>query len=611
MAPKTPVDASAAGPMLQYQKNLPKLPVPGLERTVAMYLKTLQPVLSEEKYKEAEVAAKEFLQPGGAGLELQKRLEAKANDPNVVNWMEDWWLDQAYMGYRESVVINVSYFFGYKDDKLRKKATQRAAAITTGVLAFKKQIVEKTLPVEYAKGEPLCMDSYKYMFNNCRIPQKPSDIEASFDPVKNTHIIVIRKNRFFFVDVVHNGVQLSTSELEQQFERVVALAGQDKGLPLGVLTADNRDNWTDARAALLTASAENKTALELIESSSFVVCLDDTAPATRDELSRACWHGDGRNRYFDKPLQFVVFENGKAGFIGEHSCMDGMVTCRLNNFVCEGIAKNKLDHGRESVRPALPQPKEIQLVTDVAVQRYLNRAEKNFDEAIANHELTVLAYNGLGKRQIKQFKCSPDAFAQMVIQLGYYKMFGVSRPTYEAGMTRKYQRGRTETTRTVSNECVAFVKTMEDPVASNPEKVAAFRAALKAQGAYMGQAVNAHGVDRHLFGLKNSLRPGEPVPSLFAADTFGYASHWFLSTSQLSSEYFDAYGWGQVVSDGFGVAYMVNNDVLQFNIASVKDLTVNGKQYIDGTYHFKQALEDAATELRDVMLAETPAQAKL
>ncbi|KAI8092592.1 acyltransferase ChoActase/COT/CPT [Halteromyces radiatus] len=611
MAPKTPIDPNAAGPMFQYQANLPKLPVPELNRTIAMYLKSVRPLLSDAEYQKTEQAAKEFIAPGGLGQELQKRLVARAQDPNIVNWMEEWWLDQAYMGYRDSVVINVSYFFAYKDDKLRKKPAQRAAAITTAALEFKKDIVQKTLPIEYAKGEPLCMDSYKYMFNNCRIPKKPSDIEISFDPIENTHIIVIRKNRFYFVDVVHNGQQLSTTEIEQQFQRVIDLAGQDKGLPLGVLTTENRDNWTDAREALLAAHGENKAALEKIESASFVVCLDDYSPVTRDELSRACWHGDGRNRFFDKPLQFAVFENGKAGFIGEHSCMDGMVTARLNNYICESLAKNKVNHGTVSVRPSLPQPVEIQLYADDAVKGHIALAEKNFDAAIANHDLTVLAFNGLGKNQIKKFKCSPDGFAQMVIQLAYYKMFGVSRATYEAGMTRKFQRGRTETNRTVSNESIAFVKAMEDPSVPDTEKIALFRTALKAQGAYMGQATNAHGVDRHLFGLKNSLRPNETKPSLFTDPSFGKTSHWYLSTSQLASEYFDGYGWGQVVPDGFGIAYMVNNHVIQFNVASVKDLTIDGKKYVNGTVHFRQALESACEDLRELLSNEIPAQAKL
>lgn len=90
------------------------------------------------------------------------------------------------------------------------------------------------------------------------------------------------------------------------------------------------------RDELLAANPANKQIIDKIESSSFVVCLDDSSPFTRDELVRACWHGDGRNRYFDKSLQFIVFENGKAGFMGEHSCMDGTATCRLNEYVCDG-----------------------------------------------------------------------------------------------------------------------------------------------------------------------------------------------------------------------------------------------------------------------------------
>lgn len=128
--------------MFQYQANLPKLPVPGLDRTLALYLQTVRPLVSDADYKKTEQAAKEFIAPGGLGQELQKRLVARSQDGSIVNWMEDWWLDQAYMGYRDSVVINVSYFFAYKDDKARRNNAQRAAAITTAALEFKKEIVQ-------------------------------------------------------------------------------------------------------------------------------------------------------------------------------------------------------------------------------------------------------------------------------------------------------------------------------------------------------------------------------------------------------------------------------------------------------------------------------------
>ncbi|KAI7861826.1 acyltransferase ChoActase/COT/CPT [Spinellus fusiger] len=594
--------------MLRYQNNLPKLPVPALQTTLQKYLETVRPLLSDEDYSHTHKAVQEFEAPGGVGEKLQERLLAKANDPSVVNWMEDWWLDQAYMGYRDPVVIYVSYFFVYKDDKLRKLPAQRAAAITTAALEFKKAVLEQTLEPEYAKGEPMCMDSYKYMFNNCRIPHKPSDYETQSDPLANNHVIVIRKNKFYTVPTVHEGRPLSTHELQAQYERVIELAGTDKGPALGVLTANNRDCWTTDRALLLKNSA-NKKAMDIIESASFVVCLDDQSPVTRDEASRACWHGDGRNRFFDKPLQFVVFENGKAGFTGEHSCMDGTTTCRLNEYITHGLAQNTVQHGHST--RTLPAPSQLSFHLTPAIEQAIKTAEDSFDALIDRHDLTVLAYNAFGKQQIKKFKSSPDGFAQMVIQLAYYKMFGVNRPTYESGQTRKFQRGRTETCRSVSTASVHFCKVMEDPHASTEAKIAGFRAAIASQGAYMGAAVNGQGVDRHLFGLKNSLLPGEPKPALFTDPANAYSSHWYLSTSQLSSEHFDGYGWGQVVNDGFGVAYIIKNNSLQFNVASVKDLEVHGKKYINGTRQFKQCLEDAANDLRDILLTEVPVEAKL
>lgn len=263
------------------------------------------------------------------------------------------------------------------------------------------------------------------------------------------------------------------------------------------------------------------------------------------------------------------------------------------------------------MRGDIPQPEILPFVVNPKIEENIKTSEKDFEQLINKHEMTVLAYNSFGKNMIKKFKSSPDGFAQMAIQLAYYKMFGTSRPTYESGQTRKFQLGRTETCRSVSSESIAFVKAFEDPNASTEEKITKLRAALKAQGQYMAAAVNGRGVDRHIFGLKNSLREGEEKPALFTDPACAYSSHWYLSTSQLTSEHFDGYGWGQVVDDGFGVAYMIKNNALQFNVASVKDLEVHGKKYVNGTHRFKQALEEACDDMRDILMTEIPAQAKL
>jgi carnitine O-acetyltransferase len=67
-----------------------------------------------------------------------------------------------------------------------------------------------------------------------------------------------------------------------------------------VLIGDNKDTWTDARKALLTASPNNEKALRKIESTMIIVALYDTKPIFQEDNSCGTWAGDGCNRLYDK-----------------------------------------------------------------------------------------------------------------------------------------------------------------------------------------------------------------------------------------------------------------------------------------------------------------------
>ncbi|KAI5779327.1 carnitine O-acetyltransferase-like protein [Geopyxis carbonaria] len=587
---------TSKGNMLRFQESLPRLPVPTLEETSKRYLRSVHPIVTPKEFEETKAKLDEFMKPNGVGEALQKKLQARAADPNCKNWIAEWWNDAAYLAYRDPVVPYVSYFYSYNDDKKRRDPAKRAAAITSAALEFKKSVDTGALEPEYMRKAPICMDSYKYMFNTCRIPEKPSDYPAKYEAEKFQHIVVVRKNQFFKVSHVVDGKTLTTGELEQQFKRVYQLANSEKVPAIGALTSENRDTWTEARKTLLEASPENLTALQLIESASFVVCLDDTAPVTLEERSHQFWHGDGQNRFYDKPLQFIVSENGAAGFMGEHSMMDGTPTLRLNDYVCNMMFKEKMEFD-QSIRSNLPEPKPISFIVNKEVQETINKAEQNFRDTIAQHDLRVLLYQGYGKNLIKKFKCSPDAYMQMIIQLAYFKMYGKNRPTYESAATRKFQLGRTETCRSVSEESVAWCKAMNDPEVDTKTCIELLRKAIKSQGEYIGAASEGKGVDRHFFGLKKLLEPGQEVPEIFKDSTFTYSSSWFLSTSQLNSEFFNGYGWSQVIDEGFGIAYMVNENTLHFNIAS--------KKLGADKMHFY--LTDAANEMRAMLETELEA----
>ncbi|KAL2887138.1 carnitine O-acetyltransferase-like protein [Ceratocystis lukuohia] len=600
------VEDKSKGPTLRFQDSLPRLPVPTLSETATRYIQSLKPLLTPAELEKSKEAVADFVKPGGVGEKLQEKLLARRNDPNVKNWLYEWWNDLAYLSYRDPVCPYVSYFYSHRDDRRRRDPAKRAAAISTAVLEFKKMVDEGTLEPEYMKKLPICMDTYKWMFNASRVAAKPADHPIKFPPAENKHIIVIRNNQFFKVLHEVDGKQLNTAELEKQFSYVYKSA-QGKVPPVGALTSENRDVWADARKILLDADPSNAASLEAIESASFAVCLDDAAPITLEERAHQYWHGDGANRWYDKPLQFIINDNGTSGFMGEHSMMDGTPTHRLNDYLNDMIFNNKLDFSNPEIRSNIPHPTPIKFVINGAVQAEIDRAVNDFKEVIGKHELAVQAYQGYGKGLIKKFKCSPDAYVQMIIQLAYFKMYGVNRPTYESAATRRFQLGRTETCRSVSEASSAWCKAMCDPEKNDVEKTKLFYEAIKSHLEYIGAASDGKGVDRHLLGLKLLLEPGADLPALYKDPANSYSCSWYLSTSQLSSEFFNGYGWSQVIDQGFGIAYMINENrhglsSLNFNIVSKKM----------GSAKMSYYLNEAAEEMRDLLLPTiAPPKAKL
>lgn len=127
-----------------------------------------------------------------------------------------------------------------------------------------------------------------------------------------------------------------------------------------------------------------------------------------------------------------------------------------------------------------------------------------------------------------------------------------SRPpvVYESAQTRKYQLGRTEVIRSTSNEALAWVQAMHDTSGkvTDVERAGLFRKAVARHLQYAAWAADGQGVDRHLFGLKKLLKEGEELPSIYKDSAFSKTNHWELSTSQLSSPFFDGWGYGEGVS---------------------------------------------------------------
>ncbi|KAH9458118.1 hypothetical protein Pst134EA_009348 [Puccinia striiformis f. sp. tritici] len=589
----------------QHQNDLPNLPVPELESTAQKYFKSILPLVSSQEpnsptasdgtptpaYKHTKACVEEFLK-SPLVKELQARLKKRAHEEGRESWLSEWWNELAYMAYRDPLIPFSSYYIAHKLDPHRKNGPKRAAGLVKALMEFRHLTETEQLEPEHSRTGPLCMNSYRWLFNSCRYPVKPSDKAKKFDPQVNTHLTVIRKGQFFeFSAVKPDGSLLSEAELEAQFNKVIQLAGPvETPFPVGALTTEHRDTWADMREELCKTDPHNSKSLERIESSIVCVALDDTSPITRDELGFTMWSGGGKNRFFDKQ-QLIVCENGQSGFNAEHSCMDGTPVSRMNDWMLDALTHKKIDLG-SSLDSNLPTPSPIEFVLSDATKQNILRSVTNFQNLMSAQTLDVLEYPGYGKRVIKnQFKTSPDAVAQLTFQLGHYKLFGKVPVTYESCQTRKFKLGRTEVIRSCTIEALEWCKAMEDVRLDWSTRLEKFKLAAKAHLAYAKDASDGQGVDRHLLGLRLSLKEGEEMPTIFQDPIYKESTNWILSTSTLPSEYFNGLGYGAVVPEGFGLAYAVNEENMRFTIT-----TITG----DGA-RLKHCLYEAAEDIRMMM----------
>lgn len=604
------------GPLYENQKNLPRLPIPSIEDTLKRFLPTALPLVKSEQEKTALLAACEAF-PKQAKVLHERLIDRRENEMRDSSWLQLWWNQLGYLQYRESVMINVSYFFQFHDDHTTdldegNTNLQRAAAMLFATAEFRKRVCSGTLPADKIgkKQTPLCSTPYKYMFNACRIPQPQQDSYRIYDPSRFTHAIVARNGHFFSIEMVHPGTgdPLPVDQLEKQLRRCVELADSKPQGFLGLLTSSNRDTWTHARNRLIEKGGPPmEQALKVIESGAVLVGLDDTTPNSREESCVKLLTGgkaSGSNRWFDKSIQLLVARNGKSGILGEHSMMDGMVLVNLSDHITKTTYADVKDRSIDSTHG----PTEVKdifagILDDIpedVLSPLVKQATKEFHDALSAQCNRALSFQGYGSDFIKKAGHSPDAFVQVAMQLATYRLFREQVGTYEATQVRSFLHGRTETTRAVSIESEAFVKAMGlrpkkdhgDPV-QRKVKLDLLKKATTAHAEYTSMAAQALGVDRHFFGLSLLVQEGEAKPALFSDPVFVRSKTWRTSTSHLTHPNFLNWGFGQVVEDGVGIGYSIHPQSCIFNITALAET--------QWTMKLSHLLEEALLEMQDII----------
>jgi carnitine O-palmitoyltransferase 1 len=572
------------------QNSLPSLPVPSLKDTITRYLRTVRPLLDDDAYTAIEKKATSFL--NGDGKRLQRYLTFKSFLAS--NYVTDWWEEYVYLRGRSPIMVNSNYYI--VDSVFQATTTVQAArAATCIVAAFQ---YRKSLDQEYLKPMiamdmiPLCSHQHERQFNTTRVPGEIGDSLVHYSDSK--HVAVYSNGKWFKLYTYFNSKPLNAKELQHQIQKIIDDDSEttDCERHLGALTAGERQPWAHIRNKQFNKGV-NKSSLYAIEKAAFCVILDEeeykhskNEDGELDRLGRAMLHGKGYDRWFDKSFTLIFTKNGRVGLNAEHSWADAPV----NGHMWEHILAAELKMGYEadgnthgSLRmdeEDLPDPTRLKWDFNKKIKEAVADSLKVATDLLNDVDLHINVHDSFGKGLVKKCRVSPDSFIQMALQLAYYRDIGRFHLTYEASMTRLFKEGRTETVRACTIESSEWVKSMMDPEATKANRLNLFHKACEYHVSQYRNAMTGKGVDRHIFCLYVVSKYLElDIPFLKEV----LSEPWRLSTSQTPAsqtnlidftkhpEYISAGGgFGPVSEDGYGVSYIVYENMIFFHVSSKK-----------------------------------------
>eukprot|EP00094_Tigriopus_californicus_P009154 TCALIF_08825-PA protein Name:"Similar to Cha Choline O-acetyltransferase (Drosophila melanogaster)" AED:0.27 eAED:0.27 QI:137/0.87/0.77/1/0.87/0.88/9/137/551 len=515
-------------------KPLPKLPTVNVEKTLERYLDAIKAPLDDAAFKQTKALVQKFLGDKPLVDEVETLITKRSEEKE--NWSFEWWLDDMYMNVDLPLPINSNpglvlpkQTFESDEDRL-----VYMAKLTKGLLDFKETIEKDAIKPDFVASKKdgtkqgLCMNQYKRIFSCYRRSNLAKDSQLDLD-----------------------GTQSKDKEL----------------------------------IAVLVRNGGNKAVLEELETCLFLVCLDeDTQNPTDPERSfhsrfRQMLSGNGpflngTNRWFDKTMQLIASPDGNVGMCYEHSVAEGVAVVNVIEDVVLGIQAdgNTFPAPQKSLTFEELGITQVMWNVDLITSNSIVEAIRDFKRLDDNADLEIFTFDGFGKDQIKSFRCSPDAFCQMVLQLTYFKIYGKLCFSYESASTRRFLHGRVDNIRSSHPEALEWAKAMLDETAEPMARLDLFKRAMNKQTKIMSENITGEGLDIPMLGIREAckiLRPAQELP-LFVDESYSRSVLFQLSTSQVTTTKLDDtfMGYGAVVPDGYGVSYNLLEDKIIFCISS-------------------------------------------
>lgn len=625
-------------PTNKFQRSLPRLKIPKLDKTCQRYIAALEPIFeNDSRYQTAIEAAKQF--QAGPGQELHSALVSYDKTVKHTSYINDFWFNM-YLSSRIPLPLNFNPFMVWRDAPNSDLSNQlvRSTNFLISACRFKRSLEEnvlepevfhlnpKKIPQSYGKimsitpesiatyvsfmfkAFPLDMSQYKNLFNSTRIPRQDKDEIFKSNPDRNRHVLVIKNGQFYVFDLLDEHGNLKSPE--GIYSNLSHIASQPRPaedfLSISELTTANRDFWAGEREHLLKLSEQNQRNLSKLDSAMFALCLDDVTyedPKQKIEAAQNFLHGSNPrgplNRWFDKSFSLIMTRDGHAAINFEHSWGDGVAILRFFNDTYNDSTNNpQLTRPLNEIDKGAVQVERLDFELDSRLRDSIAKSRGEHAKTTSNLDLGAVEYEKLNRDYFKKNKLSPDAMSQLSFQVAFKKVYGATPVTYESCSTAAFRGGRTETVRPCTNEtnvaAKAIIENRNNSKLSNSQLKDLLQKSSQKHYQLCKEASMGDGFDRHLFALKEiAVMTGKQLPELYSDPIYLNSQHYTLSTSTLYGECFAGGGFAPVVPDGFGLGYGYVDSSFGVLVSSYKSQRNNTQ--------FVQALNESLDDLRKIV----------
>ncbi|XP_045919216.1 peroxisomal carnitine O-octanoyltransferase-like [Micropterus dolomieu] len=301
-------------------------PVPELDVTLQEVSRVLQLTLSPDLYPEFK-----------SMMEQERKLLEEAHQKLATSaaGKENWVTEQfkrALLSCADPVPTSTALPVVLLPSQAKQcTQLQRAAALlwAAAKLYSEPLLLEGNVPMERTQQSEV--------FAAIRIPGRIHD-EIKVYP-DSLHAIVTCVGGVFPVDILWHpstGGPVSARSFNDIYKQLTQVmdqpsAGrQDDPSAICSLSAMERKAWAATREEILEQGGDAAASLRLMESAVLTLCLEEcNAPSELADILNAVRLGGGGDspclRYYDKVMNLVVFKDGTAGIVFEHSAVDGMV----------------------------------------------------------------------------------------------------------------------------------------------------------------------------------------------------------------------------------------------------------------------------------------------